>query len=82
MQFFDLFTIILFIVLIGLFALQLDALNVEKSCVPINFFAPFLIKLMSNFFLICHSLSLFTIEGDSLFRIIYKYILSLAEYLA
>ena len=57
MQFFDLFTIILFIVLIGLFALQLEDRNVEKSCVPINFFAPFLIKLMSNFFLICHSLS-------------------------
>ena len=58
---------ILFIVLIELLALQLEALKVEKSCFPINFFEPFLIKLRSNFFLICHSLSLFKTEGDNLF---------------
>ena len=42
-------------VLIGLLALQLEALNVEKSLVPTNFFAPNFIKSKSNFFLTCQT---------------------------
>ena len=33
---------------------------------PTNFFDPFLIKFKSNFFLICHSLSLFIVESENL----------------
>ena len=69
MQFFDLDIKIESIVLTGLFALQFEALNVEKSWVPINFLAPFFINLISNFFLICHSLFLFIVDGENLLRI-------------
>ena len=42
--------------MIGLFALQLEALKVEKSLVPINFLAPFFITTKSSSFIICQPL--------------------------
>ena len=56
------FILIDFIVRIGLLALQLEDLNVEKSLVPKSFFAPFCIKKTSSSLIMCHPLS-FSIEG-------------------
>ena len=68
------------IVLTGVFAEQLDDLNVEKSFVPINFFAPFFIIARLSFFIMCQHLLFFNTEPDLRFKITYLYILAFAEY--
>src|SRR5210317_404266 len=66
-------------VLIGLLALQLDALKVEKSFLPISFLAPSFIKLKSSFLITCQPLLEFIAGALSLLKMIYLYILCFAE---
>ena len=69
-------------VLTGVFAEQLDDLNVEKSFVPINFFAPFFIIAKLSFLIMCQHLLFSKVDPDLRFKIIYLYILAFAEYRA
>ena len=70
---------IFFIVLIGDFAPQEEARNVEKSWVPINNFAPLFIALISNFLRICQALFFCNAKGDILLIITYSYVLFFAS---
>ena len=56
--------------------------NVEKSFVPINFFAPFFIIPRLSFLIMCQHLLFFNTEPDLRFKITYLYTLAFAEYRA
>ena len=69
-------------VLTGVLEEQFEDLNVEKSFVPINFFAPFFIIAKLSFFITCQHLLSFNVDPDLRFKITYLYILAFAEYRA